>query len=86
MDRQDSTTITIRSFIYPDEPVVGFRPGEPFSMTFPDATTLGALIRKLFYKQLDQIGVMAVNGKLASGKTILSQRDLIAVYPLLEGG
>ncbi len=86
MDREDSITVTIKSFLPPDEPPEGFHLGEYFKMNLPDGTTLGELARKIFSKHLDHIGVMAVNGKLASEKTVLMSGDCINFYPLLEGG
>ncbi len=86
MDQEDSITLTIRSFITPDEPIAGFNPGESFTLDLPGGITLEELIGKLFYKKFDQIGVMAVNGKLASEETRLSPGDSIDFYPLLEGG
>ncbi len=86
MDQEDSITVTIRSFVFPDEPVAGFRLGETFAVKVPGGTTLGGLTRRLYHTKGDQIGVMAVGGKLASEETLLLPGDLIDIYPLLEGG
>ena len=86
MDQEDSITLTIRSFLFPDEPIAGFQPGESFSMNVPGGTTMEELTGKIYYKKFDQIGVMAVNGKLASAETILLSGDSVDFYPLLEGG
>ena len=86
MDRKDSITLTIRSYITPDEPLAGFIAGEPLSLDVPGGTTLAELINQIFSKKFDQIGVIAVNGKLASAETRLSPGDSIDFYPLLEGG
>ena len=86
MNQEDSITVTIRSFLAPDEPIAGFRLGESFAMRVPGGTTLGGLTRRIFHKKFDQIGVLAVGGKLASPETLLLPGDSIDVYPLLEGG
>ena len=86
MNQEDSITVTIRSFISPDEPIAGFRPGESFTMNVPGGITLGGLTRRIYHKKFDQIGVMAVRGKLASEETMLLPGDSIDFYPLLEGG
>lgn len=79
-------TITIRSFVSPDEPITGFQPEESFSLQVDEGATLGDLTARYFSQVVDQIGVMAVNGTLASENTILSSGDMIEFYPLLEGG
>jgi molybdopterin converting factor small subunit len=86
MDQNDSMTLTVRSLITPDEPITGFIRGEAIKMDLPVGMTMGELIDKIFYKKFDQIGVMAVNGGLASSETRLSPGDVIDFYPLLEGG
>jgi hypothetical protein len=86
MDQENSITVTIRSFLAPDEPIAGFRLGESSPMNVPGGITLGGLTRRIYHKKSDQIGVMAVNGKLASEETMLLPGDSIDVYPLLEGG
>lgn len=86
MDQNDSITLTMRSFITPDEPIVGFIMGESITMNLPAVITMEGLINKIFYKKYDQIGIMAVNGKLASTETRLSPGDSIDFYPLLDGG
>jgi hypothetical protein len=79
-------TLTIRSLIPPDEPIVGFIMGKSIPLDVPGGMTMGELINKIFYKKFDQIGVMAVNGVLAFPETRLSPGDAIDFYPLLEGG
>jgi hypothetical protein len=86
MDQNDSITVTIRSYISPDEPVDGYRFGESFRMDLPCGITMRDLMGRIFSKKSAQIGVMAVNGTLASEETILMQGDSIDLFPLLEGG
>ena len=86
MEQSDSVTLTVRSFLFPDEPQAGFEPGRPFTLNVPLGTTVEQLLARLYLKKSDQIGVTALNGKLASGETILSSGDAIDFYPLLDGG
>ena len=79
-------TVTIRSYITPDAPIAGFQIGDPFAMNLPEGIRLDELTHRIFYKKFDEIGVMAVNGELASEETVLSPGDAIDLYPLLEGG
>jgi hypothetical protein len=55
-------------------------------MDVPVGTTMAELTGRIFFKKFDQIGVMAVNGKLASPETLLFSEDAIDFYPLLDGG
>lgn len=86
MEQGHSITVTIRSFVSPDEPIVGFRLGESFTMNLPAGITMGELIGKIFYKKSGQIGVMAVNGELVAEEAVLLPGDSIDLFPLLEGG
>ena len=84
MDRE--ITVTISSYVTPDAPLAGFQIGEPFAMNLPHGIRLDELSRRIFHKKFDEIGVMAVNGELASEERVLSPGDAIDFYPLLEGG
>ena len=79
-------TITVISYIPLDDPTVAFLPGESFSMEVREGTTLDEFTARFFSRTKDQIGVMAVNGALASEGTVLSPGDAVELYPLLEGG
>lgn len=86
LNDKDLITVTIKSFIPPNESMDSFQPGEPFKFHLPQNTTLEELIRKIFSKNLNQIGIMAVNGQIASNTVVLSQGDKIDLYGLLDGG
>ncbi len=85
-DRRNTLTITVRSFVPPDEPIAEFQPEEAFRMQVHEGITLDELIASFFSHATGQIGVMAVNGVLASEDTVLSSGDSIEFFPLLEGG
>jgi sulfur carrier protein ThiS len=63
-----------------------FRLGEPFEMTIPEPFTVGDLARSLLSKNVNQIGILAVNGKPANEDAILSEGDRVDLYALLDGG
>ena len=86
MDDKDFVMVTIRSFVPRNESPDSFEPGEPFDFRLPRNTTLGELVRKLFSNKMNQIGIMALNGQIASENVTLSQGDKIDLYPLLDGG
>lgn len=86
MDPSCLITVKIRSFIPPDEPGIGFNPGKPSEIDVPAGITMEELINKYFSNNIDQIGIIALNGALASGETRLGTGDAIDLYPLLEGG
>jgi len=79
-------TVMVRSFIPPSKPMSDFRLGESFEMTIPERFTVGELARSLLLKNVNQVGIFAVNGKPANEDTILSQGDRIDLYALLDGG
>ena len=83
---KDFITVTIKSFVPPDEPIEGFQPGEPFKFRLPQKTPLGELVQKIYSRKMNQIGIMAVNGEIACPNAILSQGDKIDLYALLDGG
>ena len=79
-------TVTIKSFLSPNEPMEDFKLGEPFEFNLPQDTPLGKLIQKMFSKKLEQLGLIAVNGQIASENVVLSHGDKIDLYALLDGG
>lgn len=49
-------------------------------------TTLEELTHKILLQNVNQIGIMAVNGKVAKEDTTLAQGDKVDLYALLAGG
>jgi molybdopterin converting factor small subunit len=78
--------VIIRTFIPPNEPVEGFRLGRPFEFNLIDGSTLKELIQRILSENKEQIGIMAVNGKIAQEDTVLLEGDKIDLYSLLNGG
>jgi hypothetical protein len=79
-------TVTIKSFLSPNEPVEGFQLGESFKFHLRQNTPLGELIQMMFSKNMSQVGLIAVNGQIASENVILSHGDKIDLFALLDGG
>ena len=83
---KDLITVTVKSLIPPNTPVDGFGVGKPFKITMTGVITLGEFTQKIFSKKANQIGMIALNGQIASESTVLSEGDKIDLYPLLDGG
>jgi sulfur carrier protein ThiS len=86
MKDKNVITVIVRSFIPLLEPSEGFNLGEPFKITIPEGMTSGELAQKILSKNVNQLGIVAVNGKKASENTILAEGDKIDLYALLDGG
>jgi sulfur carrier protein ThiS len=78
--------VTITSFLSPNEPVEGFKIGEPFTYQLAQNTSLGELIQRMFSRKISQVGLIAVNGQIVSEGVILCRGDRIDLYALLDGG
>ena len=83
---QDKISITVRSFVPPHEFLEGYELGRPFKIDLPRGMTVGGLAQKILGKNIDQLGISAVNGELAKGNLVLSEEDKIDFYALIEGG
>lgn len=86
MKNQDKISVTVRSFIPPHEFVKGYELGRPFKIELPRGMTLGGLAQRIFGKNINQLGISAVNGELAKENLVLSEEDKIDFYALIEGG
>lgn len=84
--KKDFIVVTVRSFIPPAEPVAGYDLGKAFKMKLPTGTTLQELAQNILSKNVNQMGIMAVNSRLAAPEMILSDGDQVDLYALFEGG
>ena len=82
----DLIAIHMRSFIAPEPPLRDFRPGIICPVYIQRQTTLGEFLTQFFSGKASQIGLTAVNGRVADERTILSAGDQVDVYELLGGG
>ncbi len=85
MKDQDIVTVRVRCFI-PRDPDKGYELGKPFAMELPRGTTLGELSQMIVTKNINELGIMAVNGEVASKDFVLSEGDKIDLYGLIDGG
>ena len=83
---EDSIVVTVRSFVPALHPPAGYGFGEPFKMELPRGITAKELTERILAKNIDQLGITAINGKAALGDAVLSQGDRVDLYALIEGG
>ena len=86
MENKDSITVMVRSFIPRQEFLEGYELGRPFKIELPRGMTLGGLAQRIFGKNINQLGISAVNGQLAKENLVLAPGDKIDLYALLDGG
>ena len=86
MKPKDIITVTVRSFIPPQERVEGYELGRPFKIEMPGGITLEGLAQRILAKNINQLGIMAVNGEVAKGSLVLAPGDKIDLYAFLDGG
>jgi hypothetical protein len=55
-------------------------------MELPRGMTVGGLAQKILGKNINQLGISAVNGRLAKEILILSGEDKVDFFALIEGG
>jgi hypothetical protein len=85
-DDTHSISVAVRSFVTPPQRVDGFELGKRFPFRLSDRATLGELVRRVLGERSDEVGVMAVNGRVAKEDIALSEGDEIDLHALLDGG
>lgn len=83
---EGAIVVTVRTFIPALNPPAGYVFGEPFPMELPQGLTARELAERILAKNIDQLGITAVNGKVAQPHAVLSQGDRIDLFALIEGG
>ncbi len=83
---KDSIVVTVRSFVPALNPPPGYRFGEPFPMELPRGITARELAERILARNIDQLGITAIHGKVAQPHAVLSQGDRIDLFALIEGG
>jgi hypothetical protein len=84
--KENSITITFRSFVFPADSEDPFPLGEPVPLRVSAGTEVEKLMERVFAERVDQIGMVALNGQKAGGKTPLKDGDRVDVYEILGGG
>ena len=85
-ENEEKIGITLRSFIPPQESLEGYELGRPFKMELPRGMTVGGLAQRILGKNINQLGISAVNGQLAKENLILAGEDKIDFFAMIEGG
>jgi sulfur carrier protein ThiS len=80
------STVWVRSFIIPPDRGETFSPGVPFTIDIPENLTLGQLANRILSKNIEQLGIMAVNGRIGCENPILSEGDKIDLFAFVDGG
>ncbi len=83
---EDAIVVTVRSFVPALNPPPGYGFGEPFPLELPQGITAKELAERILGKNIDQLGITAINGKVAQSLALLSQGDRIDLFALIEGG
>ena len=86
MKNPDKISVKVRSFIPTQEFLEGYELGRPFRMEMSRGTTLGELAQKIIGRNMNQLGISAVNGQLAKVNLLLADEDKIDFFALIEGG
>jgi len=85
-EKDDSISITFRSFVLPPDPKDGFQLGQPLSLRVSPGTQVGRLMGQIFAERVNQIGMVVINGRVAERSMALAEGDRVDVHELLGGG
>jgi len=85
-EKEDSISITLRSFVLPPDSKDDFPLGKPLSLRVSPGTLVGRLMDRIFAERVSQIGMVVINGKAAEKSMPLGEGDRVDVYELLGGG
>jgi hypothetical protein len=85
-EKDDSFSITFRSFVLPSDPKDDFPLGKPLSLRVSPGTPVGRFLDRIFAERVNLIGMVVINGKAAEGSVPLGEGDRVDVYELLGGG
>jgi hypothetical protein len=85
-EKDDSIAITLRSFVLPPDSAEDFPLGKPLPLRVPPGTPVGKLMERIFAGNVDQIGMVVINGKRVAEKMPLAAGDRVDVYEVLGGG
>jgi hypothetical protein len=85
-ESEDSITVTVRSFVPALNPPAGYAFGEPFPMELPRGITARELAERILAKNIDRLGIIAINGQAARVDAVLSPSDRVDLFALIEGG
>lgn len=78
--------LSFKSYVSPIETIEGFGIGKKCQHEVAANTTLGKFVMKLFSQNIESIGLVAVNGRIASEDRILLEGDQVDIYGFMTGG
>jgi hypothetical protein len=85
-EKDDTITITLRSFVLPPDFGSDFPLGQALPLRVFRGTPVEKMVEKIFGERISQIGMVVINGKVAEGKTPLTDGDRLEVFEILGGG
>jgi sulfur carrier protein ThiS len=85
-EKDDSITITLRSYVLPPGSEDDFPLGQPLPFGVSPGTRVGQLLEKLFGERANQVGMVVINGKMAKAEMLLTDGDRVDVFEILGGG
>lgn len=87
MSQDNFITVTIRSHVPPSAGVENFEIGKPYQVKVKCNTTITEFLQQLFPKNRNNVGFVAVNGRLVREQDrTLSKGDSVFFYSLAGGG
>jgi len=86
MSQTNFIIVTIRSHVPPSADIKDFKFGKPFQISLENNSNVEALLQQLYYKNIKELGFIAINGKLAARDRILLEGDVVYIYNMLLGG
>jgi sulfur carrier protein ThiS len=85
-EKNDSFSITFRSYVLPPGGEDQFPLGRPMPLQVSPGTTVAGLLEKIFGERTNQVGMVVIDGRVAQGTTPLKDGDRVDVFEILGGG
>lgn len=85
-DSRKFIRLSFKSYITPSKTIEGFDIGKRCQLEVAFNTTLGNFLLGLFNQDMESIGLIAVNGQIATEERVLLEGDQVDIYGLMVGG
>lgn len=86
MEKSNLITVTIRSHLRPSTNIQGFALGKPFLFQIESNSGIEGLMQHLFRKNIKDLGLVSVNGRLAKDDIRLVEGDVVFIFSPAMGG
>lgn len=86
MITSDFITVRVRSYVSPRTQVEGFRRGLRFPVMIPSQSKLSDLAEALLKENVNEAGIMLVNGAVSRPAVVLCDGAEIDIFELIAGG